>query len=773
MALLDRRRPAQLRRTLILAAFVLVAAILGAVRVTAISAADNAGGGGDGAPPTTLSSDPRDDPALGPIDTTDDRPDPKQLDELIAKAHEGKRADVIVGLRMRFVPEGLLDGDAADAQRKEIASLQEQALERLDPDSYNVQYRYESIPYLAVGASPAALEALGSSEAVASVVEDGLLHPDLTTSVPQVEANEVQQFGFRGTGQTVAIIDTGVDGTHSMLSGRVVAEACFARRGGLPWDTGDCPGNVWSLVGPGTGVPCTAATGVASGCAHGTHVAGIAAGRASGTFPNGVAPMADIASIQVFHRQPSAAVCAPAPAPCVTTRAADVLAALVHVFTVIRNQRNVVAVNLSLGFQNFPTICDNSGFKPIIDSLRSVGIATVASAGNDGMTNALGEPACISTVISVGDVNSADAVAATSNSAPFLSLLAPGTGIVSSIPGNAAASRSGTSMAAPHVTGAIALLRDAQPTASVASLVSLLRSTGKVVVDPKSGVATPRIRLFSALAQLGLARRSGEAYRAVVPVGGIASQGIGLAKRLGASGNGSITINTVPRYLFGQQPTVEKAFLYWATIGGADDSVFFNGAFVNGTLIGGTPDTDWGLGANRVYRADVTSLVDPNGNGTYDFAALNPKAPGDGQGASLVVFWSKPGLFIGYPRGPRSTLVLVDGAAEVRPNGPTSFFSTFGNLGIGKQPSSVQTHVGIGDGQQWPEPPLLAVDNVLNFTPITGANAFSGTDGPAWDDHTLPVSPSFVPAGTNNLTLSLGTGGDSLLWSYSALAVNE
>src|SRR5262245_250021 len=118
MALLDRLRPTQPR----FATLVVVAAVVGAVCVTAGSAADSAGGG-DGAPTTTLPSDPRDDPALGPIDTINDRPDPTQLEELIAKAHEGKRLGVIVGLRMRFVPEGLLEGDAADAQRREIDSL--------------------------------------------------------------------------------------------------------------------------------------------------------------------------------------------------------------------------------------------------------------------------------------------------------------------------------------------------------------------------------------------------------------------------------------------------------------------------------------------------------------------------------------------------------------------------------------------------------------------------------------------------------------------------
>ena len=749
MALTNRRRPAQPRRALMLLLLAVVVALVSGALASTVAAAGSGGGDG-GAPAPTISSDPRDDPQLGPIDTTDQRPDRETLAKLIDKASESKRIGVIVGLRTRFVPEGLLEGDGVGVQRKEIASLQAQVLRALDPDSFDVLYRYETIPYLALAVSPAAVEALGSSEVVASVVEDEVLHPDLTTSVPQVEAKEVQQFGFLGTGQTVAVIDTGVDGTHSMLSGRVVAEACFARRSIWPWDPGDCPGNVWSLTGPGSGVPCTTATGV--NCAHGTHVAGIAAGRASGSFPNGVAPMADIASIQIFHRETNAGTCSPSPAPCVVASGSDELAALEHVFTVIRSQHNVVAVNMSLGSGGFTTNCDSDAAKPIIDNLRSVRIATVAASGNAGFSNALSAPACISTAISVGNVNSADAVAGSSNSASFLSLLAPGTAIVS-----------------PHVTGGLALLRQAQPTANVASLLSLLQSTGKLVNDPKSGVTTPRIRLFGALAQLGLARQVGESYRAVVPVGGVASEGIGLAKRMGASGSGSITINSVPVY-FGrtQQPSVLKAFLYWSTIGGADANVTFNGSSVAGALIGGTPDTDWGLGANRVYRADVTGLVNPNGNGTYGFSGLSPAAPGDGQGASLVVFWTKPGLYISYPTGPRSTLVLVDGARELRPSGPTSLFNTFANLGIGKAPSTVGVHVGIGDGQQWPEQPLA-----LGSSAITGSNPFSGTDGPAWDDQTVNVSPSLIPPGTNQTSLNMATSGDALLWSYSALQVNE
>jgi len=137
--------------------------------------------------------------------------------------------------------------------------------------------------------------------------------------------------------------------------------------------------------------------------------------------------------------------------------------------------------------------------KAKIDDLRAVGIATVIAAGNSGFTNALGTPACISTAISVGATDKTDGIATFSNSASFLSLLAPGVSINSSIPGNAYGVKSGTSMATPHVAGVFAILKQAWPTASVDEILSALQTTGMNLTDPRNTITIPRIDVEATL----------------------------------------------------------------------------------------------------------------------------------------------------------------------------------------------------------------------------------------------------------------------------------
>src|SRR5262249_62369264 len=108
----------------------------------------------------------------------------------------------------------------------------------------------------------------------------------------------------------------------------------------------------------------------------------------------------------------------------------------------------------------------------------AAGIATVIASGNDGSTNQLSAPACVSSAVSVGATTKDDQVADYSNVAPFLSLFAPGDEIISSYPGADFAVASGTSMAAPHVAGGRGLLEQAAPDARAADILQSPTITG-------------------------------------------------------------------------------------------------------------------------------------------------------------------------------------------------------------------------------------------------------------------------------------------------------
>jgi subtilisin family serine protease len=200
---------------------------------------------------------------------------------------------------------------------------------------------------------------------------------------------------------------------------------------------------------------------------------------------------------------------------CALSWDSDQLRAFEYIYN-LRGTHNIAAANVSIGGGKHPQHCDYpsaTSYAGWARTLAAAGIATVVSSGNAGYSDGIGSPACNSTVISVGATtmaNGADAVWERSNSAGILDLLAPGVHICSAIPGTQATPDAfqcwqGTSMAAPHVAGAFAVLRQLKPAVSATTVETeqnMLSASGAEVTDARNGLVRSRIDVWDALVAL-------------------------------------------------------------------------------------------------------------------------------------------------------------------------------------------------------------------------------------------------------------------------------
>ncbi|MFI9122644.1 S8 family serine peptidase [Streptomyces bikiniensis] len=359
--------------------------------------------------------------------------------------------------------------------------------------------KFETLPVVTLRVDRAGLDRLAAQPGVVSVTEDRPEPPTLDQSVPLIGGDAAAKAGKTGTGTAVAVLDTGVATQHPFLKGRVKAEACFSPVDPDLGATSLCPDGTERQEGPGSADADSGPCATLNACDHGTHVAGIAAGKgtgATGAPKTGVAPGADIVALQVFSRFDTVDACA-GEAPCVASFPSAQLAALEKVLQLKQAGTPLVAANLSLGGGHYTAACDADPRKAAIDKLLGAGVATVVAAGNNGYTDAVSVPGCISSAVTVGSTTDDDELSAFTNRGRLLDLFAPGTSIVSSVPGGNYASKNGTSMAAPHVAGAFAVLKQAYPTKSVADLTALLKNSGRSIVY--TGATTSRIDLGAAL----------------------------------------------------------------------------------------------------------------------------------------------------------------------------------------------------------------------------------------------------------------------------------
>lgn len=252
----------------------------------------------------------------------------------------------------------------------------------------------------------------------------------MTESPNVIELPEAQQdFNANGNGVKVAILDSGVDGAHPALLGKVVDE--FDATG-----TGLAPGN------------------------HGTHVAGTVA--SNDPVIRGVAPQCSLINIKVLN-----IFGAGAPASVINGLDQAV-------------RRGAQVANLSLGWSEpaHGWVCNDADciLCQAADNASRLGVAVVVAAGNEGPGAVppfrIRHPGAARRVITVGAVDKAKVLAAFSSIGPSSGRLvptsairltkpdvsAPGVSIQSTLAGGGFGSLSGTSMASPHVTGLVALM---------------------------------------------------------------------------------------------------------------------------------------------------------------------------------------------------------------------------------------------------------------------------------------------------------------------------
>jgi len=277
----------------------------------------------------------------------------------------------------------------------------------------------------------------------------------LDESVPLIKASDAwnikDKFGedITGRGINIAILDTGIDYTHPDLSGNYVDGYDFVNNDDDPMDDHG----------------------------HGTHCAGIIAG--SGVNSNyeyiGVAPDANLYAFKVLDSNGSGNL-------------DNYIAGLERAVDPNGDgdpSDHVDIISISFGTDEAGSPDDIVSLKA--DEIVDMGIVVVAAAGNNGPdSNSITSPGCSLKTITVGCITKNSIVSVSSSCGPVEfngfsyikpDVVAPGVGIKSTYPGGGYAIMSGTSMACPHIAGAVALLLQAYPNIKPAEVKKILKDS--------------------------------------------------------------------------------------------------------------------------------------------------------------------------------------------------------------------------------------------------------------------------------------------------------
>ena len=371
--------------------------------------------------------------------------DSNSISDLVNKLE--KQKDIVVLKEYKIIPGLLIKGSAKAI--KELTKLS------------NIHYIWENKRvYISWDKERDLNETL-------KLLETGKFTPTLNQSVRLIQATELWKLGYNGSGILVAVLDTGIDYTHPDLD-----------------DMDDNPNTTDPKVIYSVSFVDFDYDGVPDetpmdGFGHGTHVAGIIAGtgKASNGTYKGVAPGAYLMNVKVLSNYGWGDW---------SWIISGIEYATYGEDGIIGTGDEADIISMSLGGPGTP-------WDPIsmaVNNAWDLGVIVVIAAGNEGSDYfTVGSPGLAEKAITVGAVDKTRHIAQFSSRGPTPDLrmdpdiMAPGVGIVSTVPyslyNSYYAAFSGTSMATPHVSGALALLLEAFPTASNNLLKEAILSTAE------------------------------------------------------------------------------------------------------------------------------------------------------------------------------------------------------------------------------------------------------------------------------------------------------
>jgi subtilisin family serine protease len=429
--------------------------------------------------------------------------------------------DVLIAFRQPAAVQASTVAEMRAPARLQWIRDTDAAVERdWSPGGVKVLARLTMAPIVHAVVPVSLLPALADDPRVDAIALNHKVHALDTTGRGYMHVNAIQP-PDTGAGVGIAIVDTGVDWTHPELSPLGTKTiALFDYRGLL--STTDS-----NYVAPGS------ASYAKDNNGHGTEVAGIAGAIGVSPVAIGVAPGATIVSVKVLDDSGNG-------------QDTEIAEGINAVLTSVAggNPYNIRAANFSIGGYEDPTTanptgvpsqpCDSEPGMPLVtlfQQLTTAGVVPVVAAGNGGCTVGVAWPACISTSLAVGSVYAqayqsaeytdtlhcqasgttgctdsnpvAGTIACYNDSGAKLDVWAP-TGAIAPTMGGGYDNKGffGTSASAPYVAGMVALLAQASPATTAATIRLAIRNTGIAITDPRNQITRNAVQADQALAGL-------------------------------------------------------------------------------------------------------------------------------------------------------------------------------------------------------------------------------------------------------------------------------